>query len=76
MMLTQCNLPFPPLEQIWSHPQNLPQQMIGNKKLTQAIILNGLLTGPCLTQGMAVVVEDNIIYICEELHGQSDLTSR
>ena len=41
--------------------------MIGNKKLTQAIILNGLLIGPPLTQGMAVVVEDNIIYIHKEL---------
>ena len=67
VMLTQCHLPFPPLERIWSHPQNLPQRMIGNKKLTQAIILDGLLIGPPLTQGMAVVVEDDIIYIHEEL---------
>ena len=66
-VLLQRNLPFPPPQRIWSNPEGLSQRMANELPLTEAIILDGYLVGTLLCQGMGIIVDDDVIYIAEEL---------
>ena len=41
--------------------------MANELPLTEAIILDGYLVGTLLCQGMGIIVDDDVIYIAEEL---------